>query len=228
MTTVSLKGLDARYANIALELSHAESIVKAENPNSPALRHIRKVGVQSIDLAADAEGIYRQYEATDRRASQVLKGQLGSQAIRHYLVSVGLLRQAMQYVPEGDPIHLRDRIDTFMWLQDGTGDKVDAENLLLLLVAQERLRQDEKHGDQLESSDDEQFRILMEEVGEVVHSLNDGEYEDMEKELIEVAACAVKWLSVRIRKRRAYDLENGYTGTGNRPTNPAQMMGDMA
>lgn len=65
-------------------------------------------------------------------------------------------------------------------------------------IAAERTRQMVKHpGHTIADDSTELYKklaILVEEVGEVSRAMLDGKPDDMRKELVEVAACAVGWL----------------------------------
>lgn len=45
------------------------------------------------------------------------------------------------------------------------------------------------------ASDDEKFRILAEEFGEIAMALNDGDYDNMRVEIIQTAAVCISWLA---------------------------------
>lgn len=74
-------------------------------------------------------------------------------------------------------------------------------------ILEERHNQDTKFG-WLESptsgmangSDDRRMSILVEEVGEVAHAINEHDDANLEEELIQVAAVAVAWLQARREK----------------------------
>lgn len=217
MTTIKLKGLDARFANVALELSHIESILKAIDPTHPALQHTMKAGLRVNEIAADCRSMLGQAIATDRRAANVLKGYLGPMLIRHYLTSQSLLGLALRHVPEDAPNGLHHRIDTLLWLCDSAKEETEIDNLLLVDVATERRRQIEKHGVQHGLTREQQASILMEEVGEVFHAINENQPEEMAKELIEVAACALKWAAEITWDKRRKEEATEYVMQPNRP-----------
>lgn len=70
-------------------------------------------------------------------------------------------------------------------------------------IVAERKRQDEKHGAEQTGTDLEYLSWLMEELGEVAKGLIDKDSDtDVNKEIVQVGALAVKWLEARYAANR--------------------------
>jgi len=79
---------------------------------------------------------------------------------------------------------------------------------VLNLIDDEREAQDAKWGVQDQHNDDQWYRILAEEFGEIAKALNDKEPEAaLEAEIIQTAAVCVAWIEARSRRRRIEDVE---------------------
>jgi hypothetical protein len=92
-------------------------------------------------------------------------------------------------------------------------------------VVAERARQDSKHGSQYDLSDQDCYIFTMEEVGEVSHVMGElliarlsgnkgiltGNQHallgELRKEIIETAACCVKWVQIMDRRKNAPEIE---------------------
>ncbi len=68
---------------------------------------------------------------------------------------------------------------------------------ILNAIVDERVRQDEKWGDQSGHTAEFWYTILGEEVGEVANAVLNQNDKAIEKELLQVAAVAVAWLEAR-------------------------------
>ena len=77
-------------------------------------------------------------------------------------------------------------------------------------VRDERIRQDKKWGEQ-NHRDSTWLAILVEEVGEAAKAILEKDGDDLEKEIIQVAAVAVAWRESRMR---AKDCGCGLCGKG--------------
>ena len=58
-------------------------------------------------------------------------------------------------------------------------------------ILKERKRQDIIHP---KSEDYDYFAVLIEEVGEVARAIQNEDYENLQEELVQVAAVAIRWL----------------------------------
>lgn len=67
---------------------------------------------------------------------------------------------------------------------------------VIRMISRERQRQEDLHGHKKELWQNVGIRlaVLTEEVGEVAAAIQDGNTEDLRRELVQVAAVAIKWL----------------------------------
>ena len=77
----------------------------------------------------------------------------------------------------------------------------DLQKHIFTLISVERRRQDVKFGTQ-DHPDGGWALILLEEVGEYAKSLNEQDEQNLDEELVQVAAVAVAWLEARLRRKK--------------------------
>lgn len=94
---------------------------------------------------------------------------------------------------------MNDSLDAVKRIASEIDAKVYKDPIQLILA--ERRRQDRKWGPDRNLSHLEWFTIMSEESGECAKSILETDFENLEKEIIQVAAVAVAWFECILRRK---------------------------